>query len=281
MAEIYGLKPEERTGDQAGTWKWAEANDTDYWADSLLANPALPPIWSATATYTTGQQVFYAGEIYTAIADRSATTTTPNNDSANWQRTGASVQEVRSGPNSGLGSRSVRPTNGAGLYRFRFNTNEVAAGEATEFVASTDNANTGGNDVLITLNHPPIPTSTGPGGNVNSVGTGNGLTNLGTATNPIIADDYADPETLVRLISQATDKTLVFDANGLPDTASVTLQPANGSTNVSYFVDYTFTNGLPSMIQYYEGTDNTGTLRAVKRLTFSNGLPQQITIGAT
>ena len=187
MAETPGLKPIERSGDQAGTWKWEETNDTDYWSDSLLANPALPPIWSATVNYTEGNPVFYNGAIYTAINDVSATTTTPAADRDNWQRTGASVQEVRSGPNSGLGSRSVIPTNGAGLYRFRFNTNEVAAGEPTEFIASTDNANTGGNDVLITLNHPPA--GTGTGGGLTSVTSDDTLSGTGTSASPLGISD--------------------------------------------------------------------------------------------
>ena len=69
--------------------------------------------------------------------------------------------------------------------------------------------------------------------------------------------------------------------NGLPDTAAVRLRNATGTADVNYFVDYTFTGGLPSQIDYYEGTDTSGMLRAVKRLTFINGLPQTITIGAT
>ena len=92
--------------------------------------------------------------------------------------------------------------------------------------------------------------------------------------------DYNDPKTHVRVITQSEGKTLTF-TDGFPDTAAVRLRNAADTADADYFVDYTFTSGFPEQIDYYEGTDTSGTLRAVKRLVFSNGFPQTITIGAT
>ena len=94
--------------------------------------------------------------------------------------------------------------------------------------------------------------------------------------------DYTQPEILVRVLTEARDKQPTFGADGLPTSAAVNITNADGAGTTDYFIEQTFVNGLPSIIRYYEGTSNSGTLRAVKRLTFdSNGLPSQITIGAS
>ena len=92
--------------------------------------------------------------------------------------------------------------------------------------------------------------------------------------------NYNDPETLIRLLTQAENKSFTF-VNGLPSVAQVAIIPAEG-VQFNYRVNYTFTDGLPSEITYTQIMDDaTEAVRAVKRLTFTNGLPATITIGVS
>ena len=172
----------------------------------------------------------------------------PESDLSNWIRPARAVERL---VNS---NATTTLTNAEGFVGLRFNF--VANGTVTTGTTVTDTNGLG------TVTHNL---------NTSGFGGGGGL-------------DYGDPKTLVRLITQAEGKTLTF-TNGLPDTAVVRLRNADDTADLDYFVDYTFTDGLPSQINYYVGSTPAdaiqANLRAVKRLMFVNGLPQTITIGAT
>ena len=231
---------------------------------------AYPNVWAEGVTYTRGQQVFLGEFIYLCRADHvssSANRPTVGVTDNNWTAVTGGVQRLAADNGANTLDR------GRAWRSIDFEVDQSSSYTSPSFQLGTDT--TGGIDdgASITLRIPEYVTAASAGG-VNAAG--NGL-NIESGT---VVIDYNDPETLIRLISQSQSKTLTF-ANGLPSTAAVQLQPETGSTAVDYFVNYTFTDGLPSRIDYYEGTDTTGTLRAVKRLTFANGLPQSITIGAS
>lgn len=225
---------------------------------------ALPDIWDVIADGTSiapGTHVFSSDELYLCVTRHNKSNLRPESDLNNWIRPGRPLVRLT---NEAGGSTS---TNNVGIngLRFRFNVSETTTTGTT--VDDTNGLGT----VTYNLNTSGL----GGGGGVSSGGSG--LDVDGTR----VDFDYNDPTTLVRLLTEATVKAPRFGADGLPTTNSVELPHPSGTGIVDYFIEYTFTNGLPSRIEYYEGTDNTGTLRAVKTLTFSNGLPSLVTIGAS
>ena len=234
-----------------------EFNDTDCIPNTALPT-ALPPVWASGARYDAGDTVFHDNRLW--IAQSTFTSgTAPSTSNSQWEPAGSPLISV------GGDNRTITPTNDAGVHGLHFTVNQGNFSSPTFNITETS---IGSNEVNLELRLPNTEAG------VNSAGNGLAI------ANGAVTFDYADPEALVRLISQARSKTLVF-ANGLPDTATVILQNPVGEGTTTYFVDYTFTDGLPSQIDYYEGTDTTGTLRARKTLTFVNGLPQTIIIGAS
>ena len=258
-----------RTG---STGKVQEYNPTTDSIDPRVMPPALPPTWSATTTYTVGNQVFYDGDLYTAIASVSPTTTTPNNDSSNWQRSGVSLQEIRSGANSGLGSRSVTAPSGSGFYRMRFTVNNTTSSSTTpEFVISTDNANPGGSDALLTLNLPPIPTSGGGGGGGVTSG-GHGLSVTGTR----VDFDYTDPEIIFEIARNASNKVFVRNS-GVLESITLTIPDASGTGEVTWYQTFERTSGVLNTITIRTGSV-TGTAIATKTFNRTGTTLDGITI---
>ena len=248
MAEVYPLKEIPRND---GGCSIVEFTNDDYMGVSALPN-VLPDDWSEFAdghTFTSGDQVWYLGRLYSCDAQHNKTSTNNPDATGNWQFVGGQLTVLS-------GSAGQDPISNVTQLEFSLNINSSLSGSNISL-----QPNASGDRADYTFNLDPDDF-------------------VSSQTPPAL--DYNQPETLIRVLTEAQNKEPVFGTDGLPISAAVTVTNANGTGRTAYFVEYTFSQGLPEIIRYYEGIDNTGTLRAVKRLTFNAaGLPSEITIGAT